>query len=312
MRCGVLPGCGGNSQSLCLMWQRAAAAILVMILLASHAWTEPVTAAEPPAETSRRTAAGATEARPKQSRGAEAGTPEDEDRYEFRKDHDPNGIGKFYLGREIAHVMGYQAAGWLERPQREKEEGLSLLIEALKLKPGMTVADVGAGSGVLSVMMARKVGPEGRVLAVDIQEEMLSLLRNKSRQLGLKNIVPVLGTPRSPKLPAGSVDVALMVDVYHEFSFPWEMMQSLSRAMKPGGRVVLVEYRKEDPKVRRQIKLVHTMTQKQVRAELEQAAFGLKWTETIGVLPLQHIIVFEKQAERAAEDTTSGGAGEAN
>lgn len=224
------------------------------------------------------------------------------ERYEIRRDHDPNGIGKFYMGREIAHVMGYQAAGWLDRPEREEEERLSLLIEALQLKPGMTVADIGAGSGRISVMMAREVAPKGRVMAVDIQDEMLTLLKNKARQLKVTNITPVLSTAKSPRLEPGSVDLALMVDVYHEFNFPYEMMQSLAAAMKPGGRVVLVEYRKEDPEVRRRIKLVHTMTEKQVRTELEQPEFGLKWKKTLKPLPLQHIIVFEKQPAAGRPD----------
>ncbi|HUG94339.1 MAG TPA: DUF5060 domain-containing protein [Planctomycetaceae bacterium] len=215
-------------------------------------------------------------------------------RYEIRDEHDPNGIGKFYMGREIAHVMGFQAAGWLERPEREKEEQLTKLVESLGLKPGMAVADIGAGSGVISVMLARKVGPAGTVFAVDIQEEMLSLLQKKAEQLGLENIEPVLGDIKSPSLEAESVDLALMVDVYHEFSFPYEMLAGIARALKPGGRVAFVEYRREDPRVRRMIKLVHTMTQAQVKREATRPEFGLRWKETIGVLPVQHIIVFEK------------------
>jgi ubiquinone/menaquinone biosynthesis C-methylase UbiE len=211
------------------------------------------------------------------------------------KDHDPNGIGKFYMGREIAHVMGFQASAWLERPEREKEESLTKLVEALKLKPGMVVADIGAGSGRISELISPLVGEEGKVLAVDIQEEMLGLIRERAKQKKLTNIVPVLSTEKSPMLEPESVDLAFMVDVYHEFSFPYEMTLELSRALKPGGKLVFVEYRKEDPKVRRMIKLVHTMTEEQVKKEASLPEFGLKWKETSKVLPVQHIIVFEKE-----------------
>lgn len=212
-----------------------------------------------------------------------------------RKNHDPNGIGKFYMGREIAHVMGFQASAWLERPEREKEESLTKLVDALKLEPGMVVADIGAGSGRISELISPVVGAEGKVLAVDIQDEMLSLIRERAKQKKLANIVPVLSTEKSPKLEPNSVDLAFMVDVYHEFSFPYEMTLELSRALKPGGKLVFVEYRKEDPKVRRMIKLVHTMTEEQVKKEATLPEFGLKWKETLKVLPVQHIIVFEKQ-----------------
>lgn len=218
----------------------------------------------------------------------------EDSRYEIRLRHDPNGIGKFYMGREIARVMGWQAAPWLERPEREKEERLSLLVGSLKIKPGMTVADIGAGSGVISAMMAKAVGEDGTVLAVDIQDEMLSLLDKKMKARGITNVKPVLGTEKNPNLKPNTVDLAFMVDVYHEFAFPYEMTDKLAKALKPGGRLVWVEYRKEDPKVRRMIKLVHTMTEAQVKKEASQPEFGLKWKETLDVLPVQHIIVFEK------------------
>lgn len=216
--------------------------------------------------------------------------------YEFRKKHDPNGIGKFYMGREIAHVMGYQAAPWLERTEREQEERLTVMVSSLGLKPGMTVADIGAGSGVISLMMAARVGPKGRVLAVDIQDEMLTLLDKKLKQLKIDNVSLVLSTAKSPKLKPESVDLALMVDVYHEFEFPYEMMLDLSAAIRPGGRIVFVEYRKEDPAV--PIKEVHKMSQAQVKLEMSRPEFGMKWKETIDKLPIQHIIVFEKPAKR--------------
>jgi precorrin-6B methylase 2 len=227
--------------------------------------------------------------------GAVADQPASDEasRYEFRADHDPNGIGKFYLGREIAHVMGFAGAGWLERDTREKEERLSLLVKSLKLQPGDVVADIGAGSGVISMLMAEQILPDGKVMAVDIQDEMLERLAERCKAAGVRNVKPVKGGLKSPGLKPKSVDLAIMVDVYHELEFPYEMMQEVSAAMKSGGRVVLVEYRMEDPTV--PIKLVHKMTEKQAKKELGQPEFGLKWSETIAVLPWQHIIVFEKQ-----------------
>lgn len=215
------------------------------------------------------------------------------DLYSFSlNDHDPNGIGKFYRGREIARVMGYQGAPWLERISREQEERLSLLPKALNLQPGMAVADIGAGSGVISVILAEHVSPGGIVYAVDVQQEMLNLLAKKLEKVGVENIKPVLGTQKSPGLKPESIDLAIMVDVYHEFEFPYEMMQEISKALKPKGRVVLVEYRKEDPAV--PIKLVHKMSEAQAKKEVSRPELNLKWKETIGVLPRQHILVFEK------------------
>lgn len=222
--------------------------------------------------------------------------PEKEsERYTYQREHDPNGIGKFYLGREIARVMGYQGAPWLERKTREQEERLSLLPKALKLQPGMAVADIGAGSGVITVILAEHVLPGGKVYAVDVQKEMLNLLDKKLKKQGVDNVVPVLGTQKSPGLKPESIDLAIMVDVYHEFEFPYEMMQEISKALKPKGRVALVEYRKEDPTV--PIKLVHKMTQAQAKKEVSRPELNLKWKETIGILPRQHILVFEKTAE---------------
>lgn len=216
-------------------------------------------------------------------------------RYEIRKDHDPNGIGKFYFGREIARVMSFHGAPWLERPEREEEERLSLLVDALDLKAGESVADIGAGSGVITIMMSRKVGETGKVHAVDIQEEMLELLGDKLNQLDITNVKLVLGDVKTPKLPRGEIDLALLVDVYHELEFPYEMTLAMANSLKPGGRLVLVEYRREDPQV--PIKLIHKMTQEQVKKELSQPEFGLKWAKTIDTLPRQHILVFEKTAK---------------
>lgn len=221
-------------------------------------------------------------------------------RYEIRKDHDPNGIGKFYMGREIAHVMGFgpggQGAEWLERAVREKEEKLTLLIQSLDLKPGMVVADIGAGSGVISVLMAEKILPDGKVLAVDVQQEMLDRLRENTKKLKITNVEPVKGTQKTTSLKPESVDLAIMVDVYHELEFPYEMMLDISKSLKSGGRIAFVEYRKEDPDV--PIKLVHKMTEAQVKKEASQPEFSLKWTKTIGVLPWQHIVLFEKLPTR--------------
>ncbi len=226
---------------------------------------------------------------------AEVTPAHDAPRYTWLGNHDPNGIGKFYLGREIARVMGHQGIAWLERPEREQEEGLSLLIECLDLQPGLVVADIGAGSGVISLRLARHVSPGGTVLAVDIQQEMLDALALRCKQDGVENVEPILGTARSPRLQTGSVDLIVMVDVYHEFDFPHEMLAELSRSLKPGGRIAFVEYRKEDPQV--PIKEVHKMSEAQVRKEAGQAEFGLRWKETINKLPRQHVVVFEKLAD---------------
>jgi SAM-dependent methyltransferase len=212
-------------------------------------------------------------------------------RYEFKQRHDADGAGKFYMGREIALVMGHEAADWLERPERATEEQPDVLIRQLNVRPGETVADIGAGTGYLSRCLAQRVGPAGRILAVDIQPEMLTVLTNTSARLGITNIIPVLGTETDPRLPAVSVDLVLMVDVYHEFDSPYEMMEATCRAVKPGGRVILVEYRGEDPAV--PIKLRHKMTEAQVRKEM--SVMPLDWVETINVLPRQHIIVFRKR-----------------
>ena len=213
--------------------------------------------------------------------------------YETRSEHDPNGIGKFFLGREIAHVMGHQAWGWLERPEREDEERTDLLLEALAIQPGQTVADIGAGSGYFSWRMARKVGDEGRVLAVDIQSEMLEMLmRNMAMRRVEKRVKPVLGTITDPKLPPNSCDLMLMVDVYHEFDHPFEMITAMISALKPGGRLVFVEFRLEDPKV--PIKLLHRMSEEQVRKEMSLHP-ALKFLENKSPLPQQHILIFTRQ-----------------
>ena len=209
--------------------------------------------------------------------------------YEQRQIHSPDGIGKFYMGREIAQVMGHIAAGWLERPTREAEEQPSKLVKALKLKPNDIVADVGAGTGFFSFRIAPQL-TGGKVLAVDIQPEMLDIIKYLQKQKKITNVETVLATESNPNLPPESVDLALMVDAYHEFSYPREVMQGIVRSLKPGGRVVQVEYRAENPFVL--IKPLHKMTEKQARKEMQ--AVGLVWRETNNVLPQQHILVFEK------------------
>jgi len=215
-------------------------------------------------------------------------------RYETRKEHDPNGIGKFYMDREIAQVMGHLAAGWLDRPERVKEEQPAKLLEALGLKPGEVVADLGAGSGYFTFPLAQRVGPKGKVLAVEIQQEMLDIIKQKMKNRNITHINLVLGTITDPKLPKEGVDLILMVDVYHEFSHPYEMTEAMCKALKPGGRLVFVEYRMEDPNV--PIKLVHKMSQKQVIKEMKP--HPLKHLKTLDVLPWQHIVIFEKIAEK--------------
>lgn len=221
------------------------------------------------------------------------------DRYEYRDDHDPNGTGKFYMGREIALVMGHFAIGWLERPEREVEEAPKALLDSLKIQPGDVVADIGAGSGYFSFRMAKLVGDEGKVLAVDIQPEMLDAMRRKMKKEGIKNVELIQGEISDPKLPPESVDLILMVDVYHEFSHPWEMVEAMVTALKPNGRIVFVEYRLEDPEV--PIKLVHKMSQKQVIKEMEP--HPLRWVGTLEVLPRQHIVIFEKS--KAKEEASN-------
>ncbi len=200
-----------------------------------------------------------------------------------------DGTGKFYMGREISQVMGHRGAGWLERSSREAEERTDLLLAGLPLEPDSVAADIGAGTGYFSLPMAGRV-PQGRVLAVDIQPEMLDMLAARAREAGLDNIEPVLGVVDDPRLPAGQVDLVLMVDAYHEFSHPREMMRGIVRGLKPGGHVVLVEYRAEDPKV--PIKRLHKMTEAQAIEEMK--AVGLRWVENRDLLPQQHFMVFRK------------------
>jgi precorrin-6B methylase 2 len=198
-----------------------------------------------------------------------------------------DGIGKRYMGREIAAVMGWQGAAWLEREEREREERTDLLLAALALRPGMVVADIGAGTGYLSRRMAPAVMPGGKVWAVDVQPEMIEML-----QAGAKTQIEArLSSVDDVNLPAASVDLAIMVDVYHELAYPYEVMDSLLKALKPGGRVVFVEYKAEDASV--PIKQLHKMSEAQIKREA--AVFPLEWERTVSTLPWQHVVVFRKK-----------------
>ncbi len=200
-----------------------------------------------------------------------------------------DGIGKVYYGREIANVMGYQGANWLARPSRTTEERSDMAVDALMLERDDVVADIGAGLGYISFQLAHWVD-EGRVVAVDVQPEMLAMLEAERDQYEVKNIETVLSTEKDPNLPAESIDMAVMFDAYHEFAYPQEMMAGIVKALKLGGQVVLAEYRAENPLVL--IKKHHKMTQKQVKKELTAA--GLTWIKTDDRLPQQHLMFFKK------------------
>lgn len=201
-----------------------------------------------------------------------------------------DGIGKIYMGREISQVMGHLGAEWLERSEREREEMPNRLIELINFKEGDVVADIGIGTGYISRRISPKIGDTGLIYGIEIQQEMLDILDAKMKEVGITNVKGILGTIENPKLPPNSVDVAIMVDVYHEFSHPYEMMQNICRGMKPGGRVVFVEYRAEDPNV--PIKPLHKMSELQVVKEA--TPHPLVWVETLHELPWQHVIIFEK------------------
>ena len=200
-----------------------------------------------------------------------------------------DGIGKFYMGREISHVMGHLGAGWLERPERERQERTDLLIAGLTLSEDFVVADIGAGTGYFTFPVAQRV-PRGKVFSVDIQPEMLALIADRKVLENVGNVETVLGEADDPKLPRNEIDLAFIVDAYHEFSFPREMGERLRESLKPGGQLVLVEYRAEDPRVA--IKRLHKMSEVQVKKEM--AAIGLDWVRTESYLPQQHVLIFQK------------------
>lgn len=201
-----------------------------------------------------------------------------------------DGIGKLYHGREIAQMMGFDGAAWLERTERQQEERADLLMAELALKPGMDVADVGAGTGYYARRMALQVGPKGKVYAIEVQPQMLRVLEATAKRPGYGNIVPVLGAEDDVTLPEASIGLAILVDVHHELAFPREVLASIVRALRPGGRVVFVEYRGEDFSV--PIKSLHKMTEQQVR--LEAADQALVWERTARTLPWQHVVVFKR------------------
>jgi len=210
-------------------------------------------------------------------------------KYTF-KSGDDNGSGKWYMGREIAYVMGFEGIGWLERPEREKEENVSKLIQNMKIKSDDVIADIGAGSGYHAFRMA-PLAKNGLVYAVDVQTEMLMAIEKNKEISKIKNIETILGTEKSVHLPKNSIDKILMVDVYHEFSFPVEMIASMKNALKSNGQLFLIEYRSEDPLV--PIKSIHKMTEKQALKEMEAAGFKLK--RNIDNLPWQHCMIFIKK-----------------
>ncbi|ABG51384.1 Methyltransferase type 11 [Trichodesmium erythraeum IMS101] len=209
--------------------------------------------------------------------------------YQYRTIHNYEGIGKFYLGREIAKVMGHEGAGWLERDSRTYQEKPESAINNLELKSTDIVADIGAGTGYFTFRMSPLV-PEGKVLAIDIQPEMLELINFVNHEENITNVETILGDVDNPKIPPSSVDIALLVDTYHEFEYPREMMLGIVEGLKPGGRVVLLEYRSENPMI--MIKGLHKMSEKQVKKEMK--AVGLIWQDTRDFLPQQHFLVFKK------------------
>ena len=201
----------------------------------------------------------------------------------------PDGIGKTYLGREIAQVMGFAGAAWLERDNRQEEENTALAIEKLPLMTTSVVADIGAGTGYYTFRIAPKV-PQGRVYAVEVQDESVRYLRQRAEERGVGNVTVIKGEARSPNLPARAVDLAIMVDVYHELEYPHEMLQALRQALKPGGKLLLIEYRAEDPKV--PIKKLHKLSVAQANKEL--TANGFRLVERGDFLPIQHFLLYEK------------------
>ena len=206
------------------------------------------------------------------------------------KTPDRDGTGKVYMGREIASVMSFSGKNWLERASRPEEENTALAIKNLPVNKTSVVADIGAGSGYYTFRIAEVV-PEGKVYAVEIQEEAIKYLKARSKELGFDNVETIRGSERSPNLPSNSIDLAIMVDVYHELLYPQEVLQEIKKSLKPDGKLLLIEYRGEDPKVN--IKPLHKMTVEQVTKELE--ANGYKLTLNGQFMNIQHFLVFEKE-----------------
>jgi len=212
-----------------------------------------------------------------------------EETYTFQKG-DPNGIGKWYMGREIAHIMGYQGINWLERSDREKEENTSQLLMNMNIQPDDTIADVGAGSGYHTFKMA-KLASEGFVYAVDIQPEMIQAISVKQSEQQVNNIQTIQGSEKSINLDENSVSKILLVDVYHEFNFPKEMIESMHKSLTSDGKIYLIEYKAEDESI--PIKEIHKMSEKQAVKEFK--ASGFKLEQNIENLPWQHCLIFVKE-----------------
>ena len=205
------------------------------------------------------------------------------------KTPDRDGTGKVYMGREISQVMNFMGMSWLERSTRPQEEYTELAIKNLPIDKKSVVADIGAGSGYYTFRIAKKV-PEGKVYAVEIQDPAIKYLKERSEELGFDNVITIKGTEQSPMLPGNSIDLAIMVDVYHELLYPQEVLQSIKKSLKPGGKLLLIEYRGEDPEVA--IKRLHKMTVDQVTKEL--SANGFKLVQNGQFMRIQHFLVFEK------------------
>ena len=205
------------------------------------------------------------------------------------KTPDRDGTGKVYMGREISQVMNFMGMSWLERSTRPQEENTELAIKNLPIDKKSIVADIGAGSGYYAFRIAKKV-PEGKVYAVEIQDPAIKYLEDRSKELGFDNVVTIKGTEKSPMLPENSIDLAIMVDVYHELEYPHEVLQNIKKSLKPDGKLLLIEYRGEDPKVA--IKRLHKMTVEQVTKELSANGFTL--IQNGQFMKIQHFLVFEK------------------
>ena len=206
------------------------------------------------------------------------------------KNGDPSGIGKWYMNREIAHVMSFQGIGWLERSEREEEENTTKLIKNMNIQPNDDIADIGAGSGYHVFKMA-PIAKNGTIYAVDIQDEMLAAMKSRKKDENIQNVSLVKGSTQSVNLPENSVDKILMVDFYHEFDFPVEMIASMKKALRSDGKIYLIEYRGEDRNV--PIKRLHKMTERQAVSEMKAAGFKLQ--KNIGNLPWQHCMIFAKK-----------------